>query len=144
MQATSAPFQPQFMAQQAQYFNKGMPQPMYYMQPNQQIQQQQPTQTQNTAIQTNNTNESKPKQSKIVIRDPKDNKDVTEEILYSNTTNGRTSDTPPLTNSTAQTPFSKIHAQMELRLKQLFNEQKTNKLTEGKAEDADKDKKAQA
>ena len=33
---------------------------------------------------------------------------------------------------------------MELRLKQLFNEQKTNKLTEGKAEDADKDKKAQA
>ena len=94
MQATSAPFQPQFMAQQAQYFNKGMPQPMYYMQPNQQIQQQQPTQTQNTAIQTNNTNESKPKQSKIVIRDPKDNKDVTEEILYRNTTNGRTSDTP--------------------------------------------------
>ena len=124
MQATSAPFQPQFMAQQAQYFNQGMPQPMYYMQPNQQIQQQQPTQTQNTAIQTNNTNESKPKQSKIVIRDPKDNKDVTEEILYSNTTNGRTSGTPPLTNSTAQTRFSKIHAQFVTQIEAIVQRAK--------------------
>ena len=78
MQATSAPFQPQFIPQQGQYFNQGVPQPMYYMQPNQQIQQpqqqqQQPTQTQNTAIQTNNVNKPKPKRtSKIVIRNPKD------------------------------------------------------------------------
>ena len=119
MQATSAPFQPQFMPQQAQYFNQGMPQAMYYMQPNQQIQQpqqqqQQPTQTktQNTAIQTNNINKPKQKRSKIVIRDPsKDNKNVTEEILHSSTANGRTGSTPPLTNSTVQTDSSKIRAQ---------------------------------
>ena len=87
------------------------------MQPNQQIQQpqqqQQPTQTQNTAIQTNNIKKRKPKRKrncKIVIRDPKGNKDVTEEILLGNS--GRTGSTPPLTNSNAQTPFTRDRIRM--------------------------------
>ena len=87
MPAAGAQFSPQFMPQQPQYFNQPMQaQPMYYaVQPKQQIQQ--PTQTQNTAIQTNNINKPKPKRtSKIVILDPKDNKDVTEEILHSSST----------------------------------------------------------
>ena len=112
MQATSPPFQPaQFIPQQAQYFNQGVPRPMYYMHSNQQIQQpqqQQPTQTQNTAIQTNNINKPKPKRSRIVIRDA-DNNDVTEEILGSN--NWSTGSTPLLTNSAVQTDSSKIQAQ---------------------------------
>ena len=81
MPAASAQFSPQFIPRQPQYFNQPMQaQPMYYaLQPSQQIQQPQqqqpPTQTQNTAIQTNNINKPKPKRaSKIVIRDPKDNK----------------------------------------------------------------------
>ena len=82
MPAASAQFSPQFIPQQPQYFNQPM-----QAQPNQPIQQpQQPTQTQNTAIQTNNINKPKPKRtSKITIRDPRYNKDVTEEILHSST-----------------------------------------------------------
>ena len=50
--------------------------------------------------------------SKIVIRDPKNNKDVTEEILHSSSTaNGRTGGSPPVTNPNAQTDSSKIQAQ---------------------------------
>ena len=86
MPAASAQFAPQFLTQ-PQYFSQPMPtQPMYYVvPPNQQIQQ--PTQTQNTAIQTNNINKAKPKRtSKITIRDPRYNKDVTEEVLHSSST----------------------------------------------------------
>ena len=154
MQATTAPFQPaQFIPQQPQYFNQGMPQAMYYMQPNQQIQQpqqqqQQPTQTQtqNTAIQTNNINKPKQKRSsKIVIRDPsKDNKDVTEEILHSNTANGRTGSTPPLTNSSVQTDSSKIQAQFAAQVAARVGGEKGKQINEKKAEDTGKDKDGQA
>ena len=92
MPAASAQFSPQFIPQQPQYFNQPMQaqpnQPIQAQanQPIQQPQQQQPTQTQNTAIQTNNINKPKPKRtSKITIRDPRYNKDVTEEILHSST-----------------------------------------------------------
>ena len=56
MQATSAPFQSQYVQQQPQYFNQGMPPTMYYTVPTNQPmqQQQQPPQTSNPAIQTNN------------------------------------------------------------------------------------------
>ena len=115
MPAASAQFPPQFIPQQPpQYFNGRTPaQLLYYTPRNQQIQQQPPTQTQNTAIQTNNINKPKPKRtSKIVIRDPKDNKDVTEEILRSGSpANGRTGGSPPVTNPNAQTDSSKIQAQ---------------------------------
>ena len=150
MQATSAPFQPaQFIPQQAQYFNQGVPQAMFYVPPNQQIQQpqqpQQPTQTQNTAIQTNNINKSKPKRSsKIVIRDPKDNKDVTEEILHSSTANGRTGSTPPLTNSTVQTDSSKIQAQFAAQVAARVGGEKGKQIGEKKAEDTGKHKDGQA
>ena len=138
MQATSAPFQPQFMPQQAQYLNQGMPQPMYYMQPNQQIQQpqqqQQPTQTQNTAIQTNNINKPKPKRrSKLVIRDPKDNKDVTQEILHSSTANGQAGSTPPLTNSTVQTDSSKIQAQFAAQVAARVGGEKSKQINRKKS-----------
>ena len=80
MQATSAPFQPQYIQQQPQYFNQGMPPTMqYYTVPTNQPMQQQPPQTSNPAIQTSNVNKPKPKRpSRIVIRDPKDNKDITD------------------------------------------------------------------
>jgi hypothetical protein len=114
-QRTSAPFQPQYLQQQPQYYNQGMPPAMYYtVPPNQPIQQQQqPTQMSNPVIQTNNLNKPKPKRTtKLVIRDPKDNKDVTEQILSHNSpANGRSGSTPPLTNSTAQTESSTIQAQ---------------------------------
>ena len=76
MPAAGAQFSPQFIPQQLQYFD----QPMPTIRPQQ---QQQSTQTQNTAIiQKNNINKPKPKRtSKITIRDPRYNKDVTEEIL---------------------------------------------------------------
>ena len=87
--AAGAEFSPQFIPQQLQYFDQPMPAlHMYYVPPNQLIQpQQQSTQTQNTAIiQTNNINKPKPKRiSKITIRVPRYNKDVTEEILRCST-----------------------------------------------------------
>jgi hypothetical protein len=50
MQATSAPFQPQYLQQQPQYYNQGMSPAMYHaMSPNQPMQQQQPTQTSQVA-----------------------------------------------------------------------------------------------
>ena len=150
--ATSTPFQPQFMPQQSQYFNQGMPQPMCYTQPNQQIQQpqqqqQQPTQTQtqNTAIQTNNIKKPKPKRRrKIVIRDPKDNKDVTDEILHGSTANGRAGGIPPLTNSTIQTGSSKIQTQFAVQFGARVGGEKGKQINEKKAGNAEKDKDRQA
>ncbi len=50
--------------------------------------------------------------SKIRILDPKDNRDVTDQILsHTNAANGRFGGTPPLINSTAQLQSSTIQAQ---------------------------------
>ena len=147
MQATSTPFQPQFIPQQAQYFNQGVPQPVYYVPPNQQIQQpqqQQPTQTQNTAIQTNNIKKPKPKRrSKIVIRDA-DNNVVTEEIFHGSTANGRAGGIPPLTNFTIQTGSSKIQAQFAAQVEARVGGEKGKQINEKKAEGTGKDKDGQA
>ncbi len=87
---------------------------MYYTVPTNQPmqQQQQPPQTSNPAIQTNNVNKPKPKRrSRIVIRDPKGNEDVTDQILsHTIAANGRSGGNPLLTNSTAQTESSTIQA----------------------------------
>ena len=155
MQATTAPFQPQYMQQQQQYFNQGMHQAVYYMPNNQQIQQQQqqhqqpqqpPAQTTNQQIPTANTNKSKPKRSsKIVIRDPKDHKDVTDEILsiHNNTANGRPGSTPPLTTSSAQTESSTIQAQFAAQVAARVGDKGTQG-NEKKSENGDKDKKPPA
>jgi hypothetical protein len=133
MQPGTAPFQPQYLQQQPQYYNQGMPPAMYYtVPPNQPIQQQpQPTQTSNPAIQRNNLNKPKPKRtSKIAIRDPKDNKDVTEQILsHTNAANGRSGSTPPLTNSTAQTESSTIQAQFAAQVAARVGGEKVNMKT---------------
>ena len=77
--------------------------------------------------------------SKLVIRDPKDNSDITDKILHSSsgTANGRSSSTPPLTNSTAQTESSTIQAQFAAQLAALVgekgkqdNEKKEKEMTE--------------
>ena len=79
------------VSQQLQHFDQPMPAlHMYYVPPIQLIQpqqQQQSAQTQNSAIiQANNINKPKLKRiCKITIRDPRYNKDVTEEILRSST-----------------------------------------------------------
>ena len=98
MPAASAQFSPQFISQQPQYFNQPM-----------QAQPNQPIQTDSSRIQAQfaaqvaarvggekgkQSNEKKPEDyyknkertGKIVVRDPKDNKDVTEEILHSGST----------------------------------------------------------
>lgn len=74
-------------------------------------QHEQPTQTQSTEMQTNNVKKTKPKRGRIIIRDPRDNKDITHEVLHSSTTNDRSGDNPSLTNSPAQMNSSKIQAQ---------------------------------
>ena len=85
---------------QHRYYNQGMPPAMRHtVQPNQPTQRQ--NRMSNPAIQTNNLSKPKPKRTaKIVIRDPYDNKDVTEQILSNtNAASGRSGSTPPLTDN---------------------------------------------
>ena len=74
----------------------------------------------NPQIATTNANKPKPRRSrKIIIRDPKGNKDVTDEILsiHNNTANGRPGGTPPLTTSTDQTTMqAQFAAQVAARV----------------------------
>ncbi|CAB4029201.1 Hypothetical predicted protein, partial [Paramuricea clavata] len=141
MQPTTAPFQPQYHPQQHQYYNQGMS-PMYYaVQPNQQIQPQQLPQPSNPTIQTNNLTKPKPKRtSKIVIRDPRDNKDVTEQILdHNSAANGRSGSTPLLTNSTASTESSTIQAQFAAQVAaRAVGREKGKQDNEKKAEETNK------
>ncbi|CAB4020946.1 eukaryotic translation initiation factor 4 gamma 1 isoform X1 [Paramuricea clavata] len=122
MQATRAPFQPQYHPQQHQYYNQGMP-----------------------TIQTINLTKPKPKRvSKIIIRDA-DNKDITEQILsHTITATGRSESTPPLTNSTAQTEFSTIQAQFAAQVAARVGGEKGKQDNEMKAGETDKDKELQA
>jgi hypothetical protein len=66
---------------QPRYYNQGMPPAMRHtVQPNQPTQRQ--NRMSNPTIQTNNLTKPKPERtSRIVIRDPKDNKDVTNKFL---------------------------------------------------------------
>ena len=83
---------------QPRYYNQGMPPAMRHtVQPNQPTQRQ--NRMSNPAIQTNNLSKPKPKRTaKIVIRDPKDNKDV-QILAHTNTANGCSGSTPPLTDN---------------------------------------------
>jgi hypothetical protein len=147
MQASSAPFQPQYLPQQPQYHNQGMPPAMYYtVPPNQPMQQsQQPNQTSNPTIQMNNRTKPKPKRTKkIVIRDLKNHKDVTEQILsHTSAANGRSGSTPPLTNSTAQTESSIIQAQFVARFAARVGGEKCKQDNEKKTDETDKNKQLQ-
>ena len=94
-------------------------------------QQEQPTQTQSTEMQTNNVKKSKQKRSrKIVIRDPKDKKDVTHKILHGSTAFDRSGDDPPLTNLDAQTESSKIQAQSAPQVASRLREEKGKQVKE--------------
>lgn len=127
-----------------QHFYPGM-QPMYYVQQSPTLQQppQPSAPTQNTAIPQNNVGKSKAKRSsKIVIRDPNNHKDVTEEILSkSGTANGRSSGTPPLANATAQTDSSSsIQAQFAAQVAAVANDNGKGRLViEKKAENMQND-----
>lgn len=88
---------------------------MYYVQSNQQIQQpqqqqQQPAPTQNIAIQASSIDKPKPKRTcEVVIRDPKDNKDITDEFITGSTGAASPSNWTFLTeSSTIQAQFTDL------------------------------------
>ncbi|XP_046850819.1 eukaryotic translation initiation factor 4 gamma 3-like isoform X3 [Xenia sp. Carnegie-2017] len=117
---STASLQPKNISQTQPPLYNGMP-PMYYshMQSNQPIQPQQ-TQQQpapNTGISTNTKKARSKRPSKIIIKDPNSKKDITEEIrTHSGTANGRSTATPPLANTAAQTESSAIQAEFAAKV----------------------------
>ncbi|XP_046850821.1 eukaryotic translation initiation factor 4 gamma 3-like isoform X2 [Xenia sp. Carnegie-2017] len=117
---SNASFPQQYISQTQPPFYAGMP-PMYYshVQSNQPIQPQQPQQqpAPNAGISTNTNKARSKRPSKIIIKDPNSNKDITEEIrTHSGTANGRSTATPPLANTAAQTESSAIQAEFAAKV----------------------------